>query len=162
MTMTAESAFDPAYNPALYTSIRTRRSIAFVIDAVVITLLMGIAALVIFVLGIVTLGLGWLLYAFLWPAIAIVYYAVALGAGVPQTPGMQASGLELRMWYGDPPGILIGLAHPILFYVSVSFLTPFILLVSLFSARKRLLHDLVLGTMVVDSAAFRRTVAAAR
>ncbi len=122
---------------------------------------MAVAAVVIFLLGIVTLGLGWLLYAILWPAIAILYYAFSFGGGVPQTPGMQVTGLELRMWYGETPELLIGIAHPILFYASVSFLTPFIVLVSLLSPRKRLLHDIVLGTVVVDSAAFRRVVALA-
>lgn len=155
------SAFDPAVNPALYASIRTRRSIAFLIDVVLITVLMGIAAIVIFILGIVTLGLGWLLYFILWPAIALLYYAFSFAGGVPQTPGMQVTGIELRMWYGEPPELLIGLAHPILFYVSVTVLTPFIVLVALLSPRKRLLHDIVLGTVVVDSAAFRRTLGVA-
>jgi len=40
----------------------------------------------------------------------------------------------------------------------VTFLTPFIVLVSLLSARKRLAHDIVLGTVVVDSEALRRSV----
>jgi uncharacterized RDD family membrane protein YckC len=141
---------------------RTRRSIAFIVDAVLITVLMGVAAVAIFVLGIVTLGLGWLLYFILWPAIAIIYYAVSLGGGVPQTPGMQFVGIELRMWYGEKPDLLIGIAHPILFYLSVTFLTPFIVLVALLSAKKRLLHDIVLGTVVMDSAALRQLLATAR
>jgi len=32
----------------------------------------------------------------------------------------------------------------------MSLLTPFVLLVSLFSDRKRLLHDILLGTIIVN------------
>jgi uncharacterized RDD family membrane protein YckC len=158
MTISApgENALDPAVHPELYTVMRTKRSIAFLIDVVAITVLMIVASVVVFVLGVVTLGLGWLLYFILWPAVAILYYVLAFAGGSPCTPGMKFAGIELRMWYGDRPDLLIGLAHPVLFYLSVTFLTPFIVLVSLLSPRKRLAHDLVLGTIVVDSDALRR------
>jgi uncharacterized RDD family membrane protein YckC len=45
------------------------------------------------------------------------------------------------------------------FYLSISFFTPLILLVCFFNARHRLLHDLVLGTVVINNemrAAIRR------
>ena len=38
-----------------------------------------------------------------------------------------------------------------LFWVSVSFLTPLVLLVGLFNGRRRLLHDIILGTVVINS-----------
>jgi uncharacterized RDD family membrane protein YckC len=154
-----ENALDPDINPELYASMRFRRSMAFIIDVVAITVLMVVASVVVFVLGIVTLGLGWLLYFILWPAVAILYYLVAFAGASPRTPGMAFMGIELRMWYGDKPDLLIALAHPILFYLSVTFLTPFIVLVALLSARKRLAHDIVLNTIVVDSDAFRRVAA---
>jgi len=150
-----ENALDPEINPELYSTMRIRRSIAFLIDLVIITVLMGIASVLVAVLGVVTLGLGWLLFGIVWPAVAILYYLVSFAGGAPRTPGMAFTGIELRMWYGDRPDLLISLAHPILFYLSVTFLTPFIVLVSLLSARKRLAHDIVLNTLVVDSGTFR-------
>ena len=36
------------------------------------------------------------------------------------------------------------------------FLTPLVLLVAFFSDRKRLLHDMVIGTVIVDSAGLRQ------
>jgi uncharacterized RDD family membrane protein YckC len=45
--------------------------------------------------------------------------------------------------------------HAVLFWVSISFLTPFVVLVGLFNGRRRLLHDIVLGTVVINS--FGRT-----
>ena len=37
------------------------------------------------------------------------------------------------------------------FWVSVSVLTPFVLLVGLFNDRRRLLHDYLCGTVVINS-----------
>jgi uncharacterized RDD family membrane protein YckC len=148
--------FDPALNPELYSTMRIRRSMAFLIDVVAITVLMIVASVIVFVLGIVTLGLGWLLYFILWPAVAILYYLFSFAGGAPRTPGMAFTGIELRMTDGGKPDLLIGLAHPILFYLSVTFLTPFIVLISLLSSRKQLGHDIVLGTVAVDSGAVNR------
>jgi uncharacterized RDD family membrane protein YckC len=39
----------------------------------------------------------------------------------------------------------------VLFYASVALLTPLVLLVSLFTDRKRLLHDLLLGSVIVNT-----------
>jgi len=39
----------------------------------------------------------------------------------------------------------------VLFWVSISFLTPLVLLIGLFNGRRRLLHDIVLGTVVINS-----------
>jgi uncharacterized RDD family membrane protein YckC len=35
--------------------------------------------------------------------------------------------------------------------VSISFLTPLVLLIGLFNGRRRLLHDIILGTVVINS-----------
>ena len=58
--------------PGAVSGIRTRRIIAFLIDAVIIAMLTFAVGVVVFFLGIVTLGLGWLLYPILWPAVALV------------------------------------------------------------------------------------------
>ena len=41
-------------------------------------------------------------------------------------------------------------ACALVFWVTISFLTPLILIVGLFNSRKRLLHDILLGTVVVN------------
>ena len=45
-------------------------------------------------------------------------------------------------------------AHGVLFWIGNTFLTPLIMLISLFSNRKRLLHDMLLGVVVVRSDSF--------
>jgi len=57
----------------------------------------------------------------------------------------------MRTWYGAPAYFVLGAVHVILFWISVSALTPFILLVAFFNRRKRLLHDIVLGTVIVNN-----------
>jgi uncharacterized RDD family membrane protein YckC len=66
---------------------------------------------------------------------------------------MRVMDLEMRTWYGSPAYFVLGAVHAIGYWISVSALTPLILLVPLFNARKRLLHDMVLGTIVVNNEA---------
>jgi uncharacterized RDD family membrane protein YckC len=138
--------------------VRSRRIFAFLIDVIVIALLTFGAGVLVFFLGIFTLGLGFLLYAILPTATALLYVAFTLGGPQASTLGMRAMGLEMRLWYGAKPYPLLAAVHAILFWFSVSLLTPFILLVSLFSDRKRLLHDIILGTVVINSDSHRQYV----
>jgi uncharacterized RDD family membrane protein YckC len=43
--------------------------------------------------------------------------------------------------------------HAITFWLMVSFLTPLILLVAFFNDRRRLLHDMLVGTIVINNPA---------
>jgi uncharacterized RDD family membrane protein YckC len=153
-----QDAFDPVRNPELFSGVRSRRIFAFLIDVIVIALLTFGAGVLVFFLGVFTLGLGFLLYAILPTATALLYVAFTLGGPQASTLGMRAMGLEMRLWYGAKPYPLLAAVHAILFWFSVSLLTPLILLVSLFSDRKRLLHDIVLGTVVINSDSHRQYV----
>ena len=144
---------EPLDDPRLYYGVRTRRIFAFLIDALVIAVLTLGAAVVVFFLGIFTLGLGWLLYPILWPAMALVYCAFTLGGPNSATPGMRTQGLEARFLDGSRFNPGIAAIHSVLFYASVALLTPLVLLVSLFTDRKRLLHDLLLGSVIVNTRA---------
>ena len=46
---------------------------------------------------------------------------------------------------------MLGAVHAIAFWFTVSFFTPFILLVCFFNQRRRLLHDIILGTVVINN-----------
>jgi uncharacterized RDD family membrane protein YckC len=147
-------AYDPAINPELFEGVLPRRVLAFIIDAVIIALPMLLATIFIVILGLVTFGLAWLLF-WLWsPAAAIwaiCYYGFTFGGPASATIGMQVMDLEMRTWYGAPAYFLLGAAHAVVFWISVSFLTPLILLVALFNNRRRLLHDMVVGTIVINN-----------
>lgn len=149
-----EHAFDPYLEPELFRGVPTRRVIAFIIDMIVLSIPVVLAILFIAVFGLLTLGLGWALFWLVSPASivwAIVYYGTTLGGQHSATIGMRLMDLELRTWYGAPGYFVLGAAHAVLFYVSISVLSPLILLIGLFNARRRLAHDIVLGTVVINN-----------
>jgi uncharacterized RDD family membrane protein YckC len=132
-----------------YDGVRTRRILACLIDYFIVGLLTIPFAILVFLLGILTLGLGWMLYGILLPAVAIIYIWNTLGSARQATTGMRVMGIRLERLDGkpiDPPTAVI---HSVLFWAANVILTPLILLVTLFSDRKRTLHDLLLGTVVV-------------
>jgi uncharacterized RDD family membrane protein YckC len=145
----AETAYDPAVHPERYEDVRTRRMFAFLVDAAVILFLMLLAYVVITVLGIFTLGLGWLLFPAVWPVVAILYEVLTIGGPNAATPGMRFTDVEIRTVRGELPGYGLALLHVFGFWISVTLLTPLVLVVGLFTERKQLLHDLVLGTMAI-------------
>ena len=149
-------AYDPFANPELFEGLLTRRIVAFIIDLMVIAVPLVAAAMFIFVFGLVTFGLGWALFWLLSPASviwALFYYGTTLGSPASATLGMRAMEIEMRTWYGAPAYFVLGAVHPIIYWVSVSVLTPFVLLVGFFNPRRRLLHDMLVGVVIINNAA---------
>jgi uncharacterized RDD family membrane protein YckC len=149
-------AYDPAIQPELFEGVLARRVVAFIVDFVIISIPVVLAAMFIFAFGIVTLGLGFALYWLLPSATviwAIVYFGVTLGGPASATLGMRVMDLEMRTWYGAPAYFVLGAVHAVAFWFTVSFFTPFVLLVAFFNERGRLLHDIILGTVIINNAA---------
>lgn len=147
-------AFDPWEQPELFRGVLTRRFFAFLIDLLILSIPVVLAVLFIAVFGLVTLGLGWALFWLVSPASviwAIVYYGMTLGGPRSATIGMRMMDLEMRTWYGEPGYFLLGATHAVVFWVSISILSPLVLLVGLFNRRRRLLHDIILGTVVINT-----------
>ena len=149
-------AYDPALQPELFEGVLARRVVAFLIDVLAITVPLIFVAIFIFMFGLVTLGLGWFLFFFYGPIAviwALIYYGMTFGSPASATIGMRVVDLEMRTWYGPPCYFVLGAVHAIAFWLTVSFLTPFVLLVALFNDRRRLLHDMLVGTIVINNAA---------
>jgi len=147
-------AFDPYLEPELFRGVLTRRVIAFIIDLFILAVPVALTVLFIAVFGLVTLGLGWALFWLVSPASivwALIYYGASLGGPHSATIGMRMMDLEMRTWYGAPCYFLLGAIHPVLFWISVTMLSPFVLLIGPFNARRRLLHDFVLGTVIINN-----------
>jgi len=148
-------AYDPVANPELFEGVLPRRVIAFIIDLIIIVIPLVAAAMFIFVFGLITLGLGWALFWLLSPASvvwALFYYGLTLGGPSSATFGMRAMEIEMRTWYGAPTYFVLGTVHAIVYWISVSVLTPFVLLVGFFNTRRRLLHDMLVGTVLINNA----------
>ena len=147
-------AYDPVATPELFEGVVARRVVAFLIDFLILSIPVVFVSMFIFVVGIVTFGLGFFFYALLWPGMviwAIAYYGLTLGSPASATIGMRIMDIEMRTWYGSPAYFVLGAVHAIVFWITVSALTPFVLLVCLFNQRRRCLHDMLVGTIVINN-----------
>ena len=130
-----------------------RRFWAYLVDLIVIAIWSGIVCIGIFMLGLLTFGLGWALFA-LVPLTAIIYNAVTIGGSAQATVGMRVVGLRvLDVTVGGRPSALAAAVHALLFYVAVS---TFILwaceiLLGVFREDGRFGHDMLTGLLVVRS-----------
>ncbi|MEC9367401.1 MAG: RDD family protein [Pseudomonadota bacterium] len=151
-------AWDPSAQPQFFEGVLGRRMVAFLIDVAIIFTLSVIAFIVLLVAGILTFGLTWLLLGVTFPAVALGYNAWTLSRAESATIGMRMVGLEMRTWYGGRMYALLAAFHALLFYFSVTFLTPFVLLIALFNERKRCLHDFFAGTVIINNEDRARTL----
>ncbi len=131
-----------------YAGVRTRRIFAWLIDYLIIALLTIPFAILVFLLGILTLGLGWMLFSVLVPAVAALYIWNTLGGRDQATVGMKMMDIRLERLDGTRIDGLTAIVHTVLFWAANVILSPLVLLVTLFTDRKRTLHDLLLGTVV--------------
>jgi uncharacterized RDD family membrane protein YckC len=147
-------AYDPFSNPEYFEGVLARRMIAFVIDLAIITVPIILVCIFIFLFGLITFGLGWGLFFLVIPGSviwALAYCGVTMGSPASATIGMRTVDIEVRTWYGAPCYFLLGAVHAIVFWVTTSALTPLVLLVGLLNERGRLLHDFLLGTVVINN-----------
>jgi uncharacterized RDD family membrane protein YckC len=143
--------YDPVSQPHLFEAVLSKRLVGFFIDAVIIVTLMIPAMIVVSVLGVLTLGLGFFLLPPLFTIVALGYVAVTLGGRRSATIGMRIAGVEVRTRTGQKIFPLLAILHALLFWFSIGILTPLILIVGLFTERKQLLHDLLLGVVVINA-----------
>jgi len=148
-------AYDPDTQSEYFQDVLGRRFMAFILDVIIIVVPIILLTLFIALFGLVTLGIGWLLFFLLTPIAviwAIFYTGATLGSPQSATIGMRTMGLEMRTWYGSPMYFLLGAVHVIFFWALMTALTPLVLLVGLFNRRRRLLHDFLTGTVVINNA----------
>lgn len=134
-----------------------RRIIAFIIDIVLIAVLDLAVSWVIVVFGILTLGIGFLLFHLLWLT-PTAYYVVWLCTAGAATPGQRLMGLTLRqddtLMHPAParPSLAQAIAWTILLYLSFALsMLPFLLV--FVTKRRRAGHDLLSGLTMIHATA---------
>lgn len=147
---------DPASDPDLFDGLLARRTLAFLLDFTLILVLGTVLTLVLVVAGFLTFGLSWLGTPFILLIALVGYYAATLGSPRRATPGMMVFDIVLTPTSGLPLDGWRAFAHPLLFWLTSWFLTPFSLLAALFTPRRQMLHDLVLGTLMVRRSPMER------
>ena len=125
-----------------------RRVVAFLVDLLLISVLVVALWVGLFLFGLVTLGLGFPLLAVL-PAVPPLYHFLSLAGTLSATPGQSMMGLIVRR--NDDlgrPDVLEALVCVVGFYITLA-LGAVWLVVALLTNRRRTLHDLLSGLVVV-------------
>jgi uncharacterized RDD family membrane protein YckC len=140
---------DPTTLPEAYQGVLWRRTLAYFIDLCCIGVLAVLFWVVFLVLSVLSFGLLGPLLWFLFGLIPLAYHTLLLSGPRSATWGMRCLDVELRSVTGERPGFLQALAQTALFYIMVGATCSLILLFVLFNRRKRTLHDVLAGTVLV-------------
>jgi uncharacterized RDD family membrane protein YckC len=142
---------DPVRDSQFYEGVPMRRLVAFCIDVFVVLAIWCVVLIFGLLISVLTLGLAAPLAVAVFAA-ADFLYRWAMLAERSATVGMLVTGIEVRDATGDRLNPVMAFLHVAGFYVSV-FVTPLIVIGWLLMASsplRRLLHDLVIGTVVIN------------
>ncbi|CAA6603221.1 putative Membrane protein [Rhodospirillaceae bacterium LM-1] len=131
-----------------YDGVLWRRVAAYVADLFFAALLTLPLGLFLILGGVATFGLLWAPLPFLWLTVNALYYAFLAGGSKASTWGQRMMGLRLVTDEGQNPMMFQAFLQVFLFYASVLIATPLILLVGLFNAKGRLIHDMLSSVTV--------------
>jgi len=151
--MTPRYAPDDAFEAALTSHVLRRRVAASLIDLALCLVLSGVFLVFGVLLGLLTFGLGFGVLVFL-PVVPLLYNWLFV-ATMSATPGQRLLGLAVRRDadLGPPDGIQ-ALVWALGFALTLAFTGGLLwLLVVLLTVRKRALHDIIPGLVVVRVAA---------
>lgn len=151
---------DPETAPELFEGVLLRRMTAFVIDMMIIGLMVTVLTVVGGIAGFLTFGLAWLALIVVVPLSIALYYAATLGSPQRATVGMQMMDIVLTPTRGRPLDGMMAVLHALVFWVIVWISWPFSLLIALFTPRRQMLHDLIVGTLMVRKSPMTRHWAA--
>ena len=130
------------------TGVLSRRCLAWLLDMLFICVILAFLWVILFVFGLLTLGLGLGAMAAL-PAIPFLYHFLSLMRATSATPGQSAMGLTVRRDSDlGPPTALEAVIFTVVFYVTLA-TSGLLLLVALFTVRHRTLHDMASNLVVV-------------
>lgn len=140
---------DPATAPELFDGVLTRRVIAYFIDLAIMGALVLALTMVGAILGVLTFGLAFASLVFVIPAAIVLYYAATLGSSRRATIGMQMMDIVLTPTRGQPLDGWMAILHALVFWLTFWICWPVSLLFALFTPRRQMIHDLVVGTLMV-------------
>lgn len=140
---------DPASAPELFDGLLTRRATAYLVDVVLMSVIVFAITLVGAILGFFTFGLAWVSLVFAVPAAIILYYAATLGSPRRATVGMQMMDIVLTPTRGQPLDGWMAVLHALVFWITIWICWPVTLLFALFTPRRQMIHDLIMGTLMV-------------
>ena len=137
---------------ALLQGVLRRRCVAWLVDLALIVLVVGALWVALFSFGVLTLGFGLPLLGVL-PIVPFCYHFFSLASPFGATPGQAMLGLRVvRDVDLGPSEPVQALLSTIGYYITLS-TAGLLLLVALVTTRKRTLHDMLGGLVVVRARA---------
>ncbi len=137
---------DPQYQAEFYEDVPLKRALAWLIDTVIVFALTFLAV-------VFTVGIGLFFVAFLFMVIGFAYRVITI-TNSGATIGMRLVAIELRTHRGTRPGLATATLHTLGY--SIAFSMVLLQLVSIIlmltTPRGQGLHDMVLGTAMVNRA----------
>lgn len=140
---------DPATAPELFEGVLTRRVFAYLIDLLIMGAIVLGLSLVGLIAGFLTFGVAWAALIVIVPAAIVLYYAATLGSHRRATVGMQMMDIVLTPTRGQPLDGWMAVIHAGLFWITFWVSWPISLLFALLTPRRQMIHDLVVGTLMV-------------
>ncbi len=134
----------PLDEPELFDGVLWRRVVGYGVDVLLLSVVFSILGLLAFL----SFGLLAPVNLLIAPVVPIAYHTYFIGRS-GATPGMSLMDLETRTWTGGRPEYVQALLMTVMFYLSIAITWLLVLLVPLFNERKRTLHDLISGVVVV-------------
>ena len=134
-----------------------RRFVAWLLDFVFIAIIAAAIWALLFVLGVLTLGLGFVLMAGL-PAVPLAYHILFVAGWRHATPGQAVMDLVVRRQQDlGPPNLAQAVVFTAGLWITLGIgFWPF--LVVFFTTGRRALHDIVAGVVVLRREALTRHV----
>lgn len=140
---------DPVLNADFYADVTFKRFIAWLIDAVIITL---ITALIVPFTAFTAL----FFLPALWIVVGFVYRVITLSGG-SATLGMRIMAIRFYTWDGRGFGLGEAFLHTLIYSLAMSFVLPQVVSVGLMilTDKGQSLGDLLLGSVAINRAAER-------
>lgn len=143
-----------SWEHALLAGVLSRRCLGWLTDLLLVAVAVGTLWSSLLLLGLLTFGLGWWLLG-LVPLVPFAYHCLFLTGSMSATPGQALFGLVVRRDDDlGPPSLAQAMISTLVFYLTLA-TSGLLLLVALFTERKRTLHDLISGLVVVRTRAWR-------
>ena len=139
---------EPFAAPGYYKGVLARRIFAYCVDVVLIALLLVPVWILCATLTVASFGLlspVWLIFGL----VPVAYHSLLIGGRRSATLGMRIFEIEVRSWTGERPSVLQAFIQTVLFYVTTAATCWLILLLAPFERRRRTLHDILAGTLVI-------------
>lgn len=144
-------------HPEYYQGVTLRRVLAYLVDVLIVAVLAVIMWIATGMLTVLSFGLLLPLQALAVALVPLAYHVLLIAGPGSATFGMRLFGLQVLSIApdfdagGGRPSLFQAIIQVVAFYGSVAATGMLILVVSLFNARRRTLHDWLAGTVVVNA-----------